>query len=113
MEKKRIIRYGAAFISLAVLFVIILVAKKYIPKFPMSVVLMVLGAMATAFLHIDRLGVKLLPHVDSGFPKLMVPDFTLLPVHLLLWHRHCLPLITMPTDMDIRLIITERCLLIL
>ena len=67
MEKKRIIRYGAAFISLAVLFVIILVAKKYIPKFPMSVVLMVLGAMATAFLHIDRLGVKL-----------MVPDFTLL-----------------------------------
>ena len=58
--------------------VIILVAKKYIPKFPMSVVLMVLGAMATAFLHIDRLGVKLLPHVDSGFPKLMVPDFTLL-----------------------------------
>ena len=54
--------------------VIILVAKKYIPKFPMSVVLMVLGAMATAFYTIDRLGVKLLPHVDSGFPKLMVPD---------------------------------------
>lgn len=61
--------------------VIILVAKKYIPKFPMSVVLMVLGAMATAFLHIDRLGVKLLPHVDSGFPKLMVPDFTLLKTY--------------------------------
>ena len=58
--------------------VIILVCKKYIPKFPMSVVLMVLGAMATAFLHIDRFGVKLLPHVDAGFPKLSIPDVTLL-----------------------------------
>lgn len=58
--------------------VIILVCKKYMPKFPMSVVLMVLGAMATAFLHIDRFGVKLLPHVDAGFPKLSIPDITLL-----------------------------------
>lgn len=57
--------------------VIILVCKKYMPKFPMSVVLMVLGAMATAFLHIDRFGVKLLPHVDAGFPKLSIPDVTL------------------------------------
>lgn len=44
----------------------------------MSVVLMVLGAMATAFLHIDRFGVKHLPHVDAGFPKLSIPDVTLL-----------------------------------
>ena len=58
--------------------VIILVCKKYLPKFPMSVVLMVLGAMATAFLHIDRFGVKHLPHVDAGFPKLFIPDVTLL-----------------------------------
>lgn len=58
--------------------VIILVCKKYMPKFPMSVVLMVLGAMATAFLHIDRFGVKHLPHVDAGFPKLSFPDVTLL-----------------------------------
>ena len=58
--------------------VIILVCKKYMPKFPMSGVLMVLGAMATAFLHIDRFGVKHLPHVDAGFPKLSIPDVTLL-----------------------------------
>lgn len=58
--------------------VIILVCKKYMSKFPMSVVLMVLGAMATAFLHIDRFGVKFLPHVDAGFPKLYIPDVTLL-----------------------------------
>ena len=55
----------------------------------------------------------------------MVPDFTLLKTDtsdiiilgltcaLVIMHRHCLPLITMLTDMDIRLIITERCLLIL
>ena len=47
---------------------IILVAKKFIPKFPMSVLLMVLGALATAIFHIDRFGVKLLPHVDKGLP---------------------------------------------
>lgn len=58
--------------------IIILVAKKYVPKFPMSVVLMVLGAMATAFLHIDKYGVKLLPHVDAGLPKFMLPDVTLI-----------------------------------
>ena len=54
--------------------VIILVAKKFIPKFPMSVLLMVLGALATAIFHIDRLGVKLLPHVDKGLPGLSLPD---------------------------------------
>lgn len=58
--------------------IIILVCKKYMPKFPMSVVLMALGAMATAFLHIDKYGVKLLPHVDAGFPKLIIPDISLL-----------------------------------
>lgn len=58
--------------------IIILVCKKYMPKFPMSVMLMALGAMATAFLHIDRYGVRLLPHVDAGFPKIVIPDITLL-----------------------------------
>lgn len=58
--------------------IIILVCKKYMPKFPMSVMLMALGAMATAFLHIDRYGVRLLPHVDADFPKIVIPDITLL-----------------------------------
>lgn len=56
--------------------VIILVAKKFIPKFPMSVLLMVLGALATAIFHIDRLGVKLLPHVDKGLPGFSLPDMS-------------------------------------
>lgn len=58
--------------------VILQIARKKIPKFPMSVILMVMGAGITAFLHVDRYGVKLLPAVESGLPKLMVPNFSLL-----------------------------------
>lgn len=47
--------------------VIIMLGKKFIPKVPVSVVVMVIGAVLTLFLHIDSMGVKLLPHVDSGF----------------------------------------------
>lgn len=54
--------------------VIILTAKKYVPKFPMSVVLMAVGAALTAVFHIDRYGVKLLPQVSAGLPKLAFPD---------------------------------------
>lgn len=55
-----------------------LTAKKYAPKFPMSVVLMVIGAGLTAFFHIDRYGVKLLPDVEAGLPKFFVPDVSLI-----------------------------------
>lgn len=58
--------------------VICLVSKKLFPKFPMSVLLMGLGAMATALFHIEDYGVKLLPEVAAGFPKLMIPDFSLI-----------------------------------
>lgn len=57
---------------------IILIAKKYIPKFPMSVVLMAAGAALTAVLHIDRYGVKRLPKVEAGLPKLVIPDVAVL-----------------------------------
>ena len=58
--------------------VIILVSKRLWPKFPMPVVLMALGVLLTAALHIDRLGVKLLPAVPRGLPQFSVPDITLL-----------------------------------
>ena len=57
---------------------LILVGKKLFPKFPTPVVLMALGVMLTATFHIDALGVKLLPAVDAGLPKLMIPDLRLL-----------------------------------
>ncbi len=58
-----------------------LIAKKFIPKFPMSVLLMAVGAGLTFFFHIDEYGVALLPTVESGLPKLVVPQVTLLMEH--------------------------------
>ena len=58
--------------------VVILVSKKLWPKFPMPVVLMAVGVVLTAAIHIDRLGVKLLPAVPRGLPRFSVPDVTLL-----------------------------------
>ena len=62
--------------------IIIIVAKKIMPKFPMSVVMMGLGMLLTAVFHVDRFGVKLLPSVEPGLPSLIIPDFTVLQDHL-------------------------------
>ncbi|MCH5257584.1 MAG: STAS domain-containing protein [Lachnospiraceae bacterium] len=58
--------------------IILQIAKKKAPKFPMSVLILIAGAGLTAFCHIDRYGVKLLPKVESGLPRLTVPDMSLL-----------------------------------
>ena len=57
---------------------VILISKRLWPKFPMPVVMMALGVALTAVLHIDRLGVKLLPAVPAGLPRLTAPDVSLL-----------------------------------
>ncbi len=54
--------------------VIILVCKKYIPKIPMTAIMMVIGAILQIVVKLDRFGVKLLPAVSSGLPKLLVPN---------------------------------------
>ena len=58
--------------------VILQIAKKKAPKFPMSVLILIVGAGLTAIFHIDRYGVKLLPKVDAGLPKIAIPDMSLL-----------------------------------
>lgn len=58
--------------------VIILVAKKIIPKVPMTVIMMMAGAALQATIGLDQYGVKLLPSVSAGFPKLMFPDIRLI-----------------------------------
>ena len=57
---------------------IILLSKKIAPKFPMSLVIMALGALSTIIFHVDQYGVALLSKVESGLPKLIFPDFTLI-----------------------------------
>ena len=61
-------------ISLAV----ILISKKIVPKFPMSLVVMILGALSTIFFHVDRYGVMLLEDVERGLPSFIIPNFDLI-----------------------------------
>ncbi len=58
--------------------VIILVFKKIMPKVPMTVIMLFVGAATEIVFHVGDKGVKLLPQVASGLPKLIVPDVTIL-----------------------------------
>ena len=57
---------------------IILVSKKLAPKFPMSVVMLVVGAGFGIFGDLERGGVALLPTVKGGLPSLHIPKLSLL-----------------------------------
>lgn len=57
--------------------VIILVCKKIIPKVPMTVIMMLVGAGLQAIFNLDEYGVKLLPEVSSSFPKIVIPHMEL------------------------------------
>ena len=57
---------------------LMLLGKRFAPKFPMAALLLVLGVVSTAVLHVDRLGVALLPTVERGLPALRLPHFALL-----------------------------------
>lgn len=54
---------------------IIMLAKKFIPKIPMSVIVMAAAAVCGMLVPFESFGVKLLPHVDAGFQ-----GFAMLPV---------------------------------
>lgn len=56
--------------------VLILLSKRLYPKFPMSLVVMILGALVTVIFHVDDYGVKLLPAVKTGLPSLIIPNFS-------------------------------------
>ncbi len=56
--------------------VIIVVSSKLVPKFPMAIVIMILGVILTCVFHVDEYGVKLLAQVEPGMPKLVIPAFT-------------------------------------
>ncbi len=61
--------------------VLILLAKKWAPKFPMSVVMMVVGACLGIFGKVENYGVALLPKVEAGLPSLHVPNLAVLLDH--------------------------------
>ena len=53
---------------------IILVSKKYIPKIPMTVIMMFVGAALQYFLHLDRYGVRMMPEVTVAWPRPVMPE---------------------------------------
>ena len=59
-------------VSLAIL----LLAKKWIPKFPMAIVMMAAGAVMTACLPVKQWGVNTLSAVEPGLPVWQLPDFS-------------------------------------
>lgn len=60
--------------------VILLIAKKRIPKFPMAVVLMAAGAVLTNVLPLQDWGIQTLAAVEPGLPTWSLPDFSAVPL---------------------------------
>ena len=60
--------------------VILLGAKKIMPKFPMAVVMMAAGAVMTQVLPMKEWGIKTLDAVSPGLPRWSFPDLTLVPM---------------------------------
>lgn len=56
--------------------ILLIVMKKIVPKFPMVIVIMLAGVAATMVFHVNQYGVVLLSEVQTGLPKLFIPDFT-------------------------------------
>lgn len=53
---------------------ILLTGKKLLPKFPMAIVMMAVGAAASAGFHLAERGVACLAAVEPGLPALRLPD---------------------------------------
>lgn len=69
---------GLSFVMGIGTIIIILTAKKWFPKFPMSVVMLAAGALSTLVFHVDKYGVKLLPKVEAGLPAFRLMDFSVI-----------------------------------
>lgn len=69
-----------SFLMGTIALLILLVSKKFIPKFPMAVVLMAAGAVFTACTDISAMGIKTLDAVKNGLPKWNAPDLSVVPL---------------------------------
>jgi len=57
---------------------IILVSKNKLPRLPMTVIMMIVGALLQIFIGLDKYGVKMLPEVTKGLPHILIPDLAVL-----------------------------------
>lgn len=58
--------------------IIILAFKKLNSKIPMTIIMMIIGAVLQACFSLDQYGVKLLPQVEGGIPDFILPNMKLL-----------------------------------
>lgn len=54
--------------------IVVLMAKRLYPKFPMAVVMIVLGALFSYFAPMERLGIVCLSAVEPGLPRFSFPN---------------------------------------
>lgn len=67
----------ASWLSLAMgagALLLLILAKRFVPKFPMAILIMVCGVLATVIFHVDERGVILLSAVEPGLPHLFIPQ---------------------------------------
>lgn len=76
LENINLLSLGLGILSLAVL----ILSKKIIPMFPMTVVVMAAGVLLTVLFHVQDHGVILLAQVETGLPEFFLPDFTQVPI---------------------------------
>lgn len=53
---------------------LLILAKRFVPKFPMAILIMALGVLSTVVFHVDEKGVILLSSVETGLPHLFLPQ---------------------------------------
>ena len=54
---------------------IILVCKKWLPKLPIALVVLVIGTAISALFHLDQYNVVITGDIPSGLPPISLPDF--------------------------------------
>ncbi|MBO4389835.1 MAG: SulP family inorganic anion transporter [Lachnospiraceae bacterium] len=81
---------------------LILILGKFVPKLPAAAIVMIAGAALELIFHLDTLGVKMLPSVEAGLPRFILPDVKL----ILEW-----PGVLIPESLSIALVIFSETLL--
>ena len=61
----------------------ILVSKKIAPKFPMTLIMLLLGIVLTVFFKVQNYGVQLLPAVQKSLPQFKFPPLYILREHFM------------------------------
>ncbi|NJB82555.1 SulP family inorganic anion transporter [Wenyingzhuangia aestuarii] len=60
--------------------VTIVLLKKYVPKIPSALVVVLLGTLVVYLFNLQDLGVKIVGDIPKGLPSLKVPDFNNIPL---------------------------------